>query len=398
MNKIQVMEYLKVVCDAENAILACDKAIADLKSRMGIFWKMPDKPVEPQMEVVTPVRPRLTSEQPMKEVWQEGWGIGTAIIGGVIGFIMMWICAEATDGSLGSLWFLLLGLIGLPLGVRIWSKRDITTSREAEVERVQQSNDAAIRNAKKETEKLEEAARWRYNLKWEEYQKELAAYNAKTAAITNAKETTLSMLRDMIQENEQTRERIRIDLEKLYAKNIVYPTFRNIVAVNQIYEYLAMGLCESLEGPTGAYSQYIEDLRTNKICDSIGALQASIESGMKHILMGQSRMVEEMKSVNRNVSLLGGRITSSITSLGQQIESSFTGLEGSIQGVQGELSANRVAIDGVTNVIQAGTDNSAAIAGQLNEVRKTLQTSAHNEYVALRETKVKNYLKNPGAY
>ena len=84
--------------------------------------------------------------------------------------------------------------------------------------------------------------------------------------------------------------------------------------------------------------------------------------------------------------------------MGQQIESSFTGLEGSIQGVQGELSANRVAIDGVTNVIQAGTDNSAAIAGQLNEVRKTLQTSAHNEYVALRETKVKNYLKNPGAY
>ena len=398
MNKAQLMEYLKVVCDAENAIYACDEAITNLKGRMGIFWKMPEKPREPVLENVTPVKPRLRTEEPVKEIWQDGWGCGTAIVGGLIGFVLMWVFVEATGGeTMWPLWFVPLGVIGLPIGAKIWSKRDVTIGRETESERIQRWNEAEIQKAKKETEKLEDAARWKYNLAMEEYEKELKVYNTKANAITNAKEMTLSMLRDMVQENIDRREQIKKELEKIYARNVVYPTFRNMVAINQIYEYLAMGLCDSLEGPTGAYSQYIEDLRTNKICDSIDMLRESMESGIKHILMGQSHVVKELQSVKNNISSLGGQISGSISRLGLRIDSGFAGLDDSLRGMQSELSANRDAISGATLAIQTGMDSSnAVVAGQLDEIKKLTYASAHNEYIALRETNIKNYLlKNP---
>ena len=51
-----------------------------------------------------------------------------------------------------------------------------------------------------------------------------------------------------------------------YQKNVLHPKYRNIAAVTQLLEYLETGVAQQLEGPYGAYAQYLLDERNNRIC------------------------------------------------------------------------------------------------------------------------------------
>lgn len=52
-------------------------------------------------------------------------------------------------------------------------------------------------------------------------------------------------------------------LRKLYSADVVYPKYRNMVAMCTIYEYLASGRCETLDGAQGAYNLYEAEIRQN---------------------------------------------------------------------------------------------------------------------------------------
>lgn len=54
-------------------------------------------------------------------------------------------------------------------------------------------------------------------------------------------------------------------LNKLYSLNIIFPKYRNFVAISQIYEYMLSGRCVELEGPHGAYNLFEDELRHNII-------------------------------------------------------------------------------------------------------------------------------------
>ena len=45
-------------------------------------------------------------------------------------------------------------------------------------------------------------------------------------------------------------------LNNYYDKNIIYPKYRDLVALCMIYEYLVSGRCLTLEGRNGAYNKY----------------------------------------------------------------------------------------------------------------------------------------------
>lgn len=67
----------------------------------------------------------------------------------------------------------------------------------------------------------------------------------------------------------QPKENAKILLNKLYSKNIIFPKYRNFLAIAQIYEYLLSGRCSQLEGPNGAYNLYESELRQNIIIDRL---------------------------------------------------------------------------------------------------------------------------------
>ena len=66
-------------------------------------------------------------------------------------------------------------------------------------------------------------------------------------------------------------------LEKLYAMDIIFPKYRNMVAMCSMYEYFASGRCTELTGPNGAYNLYESELRQNLIINQLEAVNMNLE-------------------------------------------------------------------------------------------------------------------------
>lgn len=58
-------------------------------------------------------------------------------------------------------------------------------------------------------------------------------------------------------------------LKKIYSANIIYPKYRNFIAVLSIYEYFVSGRCDELTGHEGAYNIYENELRLNRIINTL---------------------------------------------------------------------------------------------------------------------------------
>ncbi len=54
-------------------------------------------------------------------------------------------------------------------------------------------------------------------------------------------------------------------LKQLYDLDIIFPKYRNFIAISQIYEYYMSGRCTSLEGHEGAYNIFESEARQNII-------------------------------------------------------------------------------------------------------------------------------------
>lgn len=83
-------------------------------------------------------------------------------------------------------------------------------------------------------------------------------------------------------------------LEKFYALNVIFPKYRNMVAICTIYEYFAAGRCTTLVGADGAYNLYESELRQNLI---IGKLDKII-SQLEEIKQNQYILYTELKKTN----------------------------------------------------------------------------------------------------
>jgi hypothetical protein len=66
-------------------------------------------------------------------------------------------------------------------------------------------------------------------------------------------------------------------LEGLYRKDIIFPKYRNFIAINQIAEYIDSGRCTELEGPNGAYNLFESELRQNIIIDKLETVINQLE-------------------------------------------------------------------------------------------------------------------------
>lgn len=86
---------------------------------------------------------------------------------------------------------------------------------------------------------------------------------------------------------------------EMYATNIIYGKYRNIVAVATFYEYLISGRCTKLEGHDGAYNLYEAESRANIIISKL----ADIEKTLNNIEQSQytiySKLTDMSKTLNR---------------------------------------------------------------------------------------------------
>lgn len=111
----------------------------------------------------------------------------------------------------------------------------------------------------------------------------VADYDRKSSKITQKHYDVLASLENTLQE--------------LYAQDVIFPKYRNMVAITTINEYLISGRCYELEGPNGAYNLYEMELRQNII---IGQLSSIINS-LEQIKSNQFSLYQELVKANATV-------------------------------------------------------------------------------------------------
>lgn len=88
----------------------------------------------------------------------------------------------------------------------------------------------------------------------------------------------LAMLEDEIGQTIELLKKTYAARNTLYAANVVFGKYRNIVALSTFYEYLMAGRCFSLEGSNGAYNLYEMETRANMIITQLEKIEKSLQN------------------------------------------------------------------------------------------------------------------------
>jgi len=98
---------------------------------------------------------------------------------------------------------------------------------------------------------------------------------------------------------------------ELYAYDIVFGKYRDVVALSSFYEYLMSGRCASLEGADGAYNIYENEIRFDRVISQLDKVIASLED----IKQNQYMIYQELRNINASLSRLNNTMDTALTSI-----------------------------------------------------------------------------------
>jgi len=106
-------------------------------------------------------------------------------------------------------------------------------------------------------------------------------------------------------------------LDKYYSKNIIYPKYRNIIAISSFYEYFSSGRCFELEGHEGAYNIFESESRQNIIINKLDDVIRQLD----YIQQNQFMLYSAIQEQNSKVNSLMGDMRKCVSSM-QRVEAS----------------------------------------------------------------------------
>ena len=159
------------------------------------------------------------------------------VIGGIIGFFLAGVTVDSSD--LGLLFLLAGPVLGWVIGMQFGKPFDDSNShKKAEYQNVAiRSKNAVIQQNNRKVEL--------------EAQQKNALIASSVKQLQNSFENTNKLLM------------------KIYESDVIYPKYRNLVAISSIYEYIDSGRCNSLDGADGAYNIYEVEVRLDKIVTNL---------------------------------------------------------------------------------------------------------------------------------
>lgn len=107
------------------------------------------------------------------------------------------------------------------------------------------------------------------------YNQEMKRYNAAVEADkkrVQQEEAERSRLMEIVKNATEKKKEIQQTLEKFYDVNVLFPKYRNLVAVCSLYEYFIAGRYSELTGPNGAYNRYEEEIRLDRIVTKLDVI------------------------------------------------------------------------------------------------------------------------------
>lgn len=177
---------------------------------------------------------------------------------------------------------------------------------------------------------------------------------AEAVALPVPADAAVEMLDKEIAEAEKLLKELFKARNTLYAYNVVFPKYRNIVALSTFCEYLMTGRCATLEGANGAYNLYESECRADMI---ISQLSVVIES-LEQIKQNQYLIYSELQSIRSDLADLNNTMNAALKSI--------------------------QSIDATT----------AKISGQMDKISDNTDVIAHNTAVAAYYSKVNAELTN----
>lgn len=109
--------------------------------------------------------------------------------------------------------------------------------------------------------------------------------------------------------------RVDSSLLVLYSKVNIYYKYRNIVAMTTMYDYIAAGICTTLEGPNGAYKFFEEQAMRKHIATTIHDAmeqnfrhQRFLETSLQNARTELHGMESKLKNADKNYNQLKAQV------------------------------------------------------------------------------------------
>lgn len=287
MEKRKLLEYLRHIMELEVDIQTANDTIDRINA---------SRPVAIRRRETLPASKSYSKSE--KEKVSGNMSCFGAVLGAISGIVIAIAFSDGFSAFIYSVIFALLGMFSMPwllmaIGDKTMQNRERTWANEMKLVHAQ----------------IEEQADREYQRNVEIVRLENLKIDQTMLPIQNAKEDT------------------RVALDRMYNLDIIYPKYRNLVAVSMFYEYLASGRCDSLEGRDGAYNMYEGEVRAQLIINELGnvkkavwAVNASIgamSTELRQIRENQGELYRSLESSRQTTE----RMADSVATLSKDVAS-----------------------------------------------------------------------------
>lgn len=262
MTTAQLTEYLKQVSTLEVSVYKQEKTRAEAYKEL--------KPinVKPQ-KINQPVNRAESLKEPTAPTTMGKYEILLSV-----GLVLLTVCIACAlwayvinENVSGLIVWIIIGISAMVMFViGLVSKMRQSRINEEEFERIKQK----YRNRRESYEAEYKAALRKYDQRVAEAEE--AFNHAKLIAKQNYDQAkkVVTLLDAPLNEAKEI-------LIKLYGADVIFPKYRNMVAMCTMYEYFASGRCTELVGANGAYNLYEAESRQNVIINQLERVNTNLE-------------------------------------------------------------------------------------------------------------------------
>lgn len=354
MSTEELKEYLGIVADMEKSVFLQENLIINIKGQIEQL-KIPQVFSDP----IAPVEPQY----PALPTRKKGHGI-LGIIAGSIGLFclgcvvgnLLGFGADDFDGL--PLIFAIIALLIAP--VFCWIAYCLMDNKK---------HNAAYWNEKNRLETAYQTSTQNYRMQVTTYQDTLTKNQLKRQQDEAKRNAKTIFLQGQQEEVEKGLAESKLCLQKIYAKNIIFPKYRNLVMVCSLYEYICAGRCSELEGHEGAYNILETEIRLDRIISQLDLVVANLEQIKRNQFMLYSAVQESNQRLNQ--------ITGAIGDMSASLEGIYSGTS--------QLNENTAQLNAHIAELQK---NSALTAYHAERAQKELAYMNRMDYLAGRNDDV----------
>lgn len=286
MSTNDMITYLKQVVSMESNVYTQERAIKT--ARNNLVKKQPqkdfiDKPEQEKIEKPTP-----TTYNGLTGFGK--WIVYDFIVSGVI--ILFVSLILLFSGNIG------LGLVSiLGGGICIFIGKALTRNAEKNKKFYE---DKYLEELKIYETNLDKSKK-NYKIQMDEYNKKKNEAEQNYKQELTIIEQNYDLAKKSILQMEEPYENAKQLLQQLYDLDIIFPKYRNMIAMCSIYEYFVSGRCTELTGADGAYNLYESELRQDLIINKLDTIIKQLEA----IKQNQYVLYSEIKNTNSILTDIG---------------------------------------------------------------------------------------------